>query len=390
LPTVERPRSQEFSADELRRYARQLTLPDVGLAGQRRLKSASVLVVGVGGLGSPAALYLAAAGVGTVGLVDADTVELSNLHRQVLHGTADVGTPKLASAARRLHDANPEVRLVLHDTRLTSTNALDLVGGYDVVLDGSDNFPTRYLVNDACALQGKPDVYGAVHRFEGQVSVFWAARGPCYRCLYREAPPAGTVPNCAEAGVLGVLPGVVGTLQAAEAIKLVLGVGEPLVGRLLTVDALRLRFHELSVPKDPSCPLCGERASITALTDTDAACGTESAQVPIADEVPLEIGVQELAQALEGGKAPFLLDVRERFEFDICRIPGSVLIPLGQLPARLQEVPAGAEVVVVCHTGQRSLTAARLLRDAGAVGARSLRGGVEAWALSVDPGMARY
>jgi adenylyltransferase/sulfurtransferase len=386
---VEPSSSPELSAGELRRYARQLTLPDVGLEGQRRLKAAKVLVIGVGGLGSPAALYLAAAGVGTLGLVDADTVELSNLHRQVLHGTAAVGTPKLASAAQRLRDANPEVRLVLHETRLTSANALDLIGRYDVVVDGSDNFPTRYLTNDACALLGKPDVYGAVHRFEGQAAVFWAPRGPCYRCLYREPPPPGLVPSCAEAGVLGVLPGIVGTLQAAEAIKLVLGVGEPLIGRLLAFDAMRVSFRELSVPKDPACPLCGERPSITELIDYDAFCGAGSEPMP-SDEARLEIGVRELAKERQGGKAVFLLDVREGFEFEICRIPGSVLIPLGQLPSRLREVPAAAEVVTVCHTGQRSLAAARLLRDAGVSRARSLRGGVEAWALSVDLAMPRY
>jgi len=386
---VEPSSSPELSAGELRRYARQLTLPDVGLEGQRRLKAAKVLVIGVGGLGSPAALYLAAAGVGTLGLVDADTVELSNLHRQVLHGTAAVGTPKLASAAQRLRDANPEVRLVLHETRLTSANALDLIGRYDVVVDGSDNFPTRYLTNDACALLGKPDVYGAVHRFEGQAAVFWALRGPCYRCLYREPPPPGLVPSCAEAGVLGVLPGIVGTLQAAEAIKLVLGVGEPLIGRLLAFDAMRVSFRELSVPKDPACPLCGERPSITELIDYDAFCGAGSEPMP-SDEARLEIGARELAKERQGGRAVFLLDVREGFEFEICRIPGSVLIPLGQLPSRLREVPAAAEVVTVCHTGQRSLAAARLLRDAGVSRARSLRGGVEAWALSVDLAMPRY
>ena len=381
--------SPELSAGELRRYARHLTLPDVGLEGQRRLKAAKVLVIGVGGLGSPAALYLAAAGVGTLGLVDADTVELSNLHRQVLHGTAAIGTAKLASAAQRLRDANPEVRLVLHETRLTSANALDLIDGYDVVVDCSDNFPTRYLVNDACVLRGKPDVYGAVHRFEGQAAVFWAARGPCYRCLYREPPAPGLELSCAEAGVLGVLPGIVGTLQAAEAIKLVLGVGEPLIGRLLALDVLRVRFRELSVPKDPSCPLCGAHPSITELVDYDAFCGVGSERMPVGEAL-LEIGAQELAEAREGGTAVFLLDVRESFEFAICRIPGSVLVPLGQLPSRLREVPADAEVVTVCHTGQRSLVAARFLRDAGWLRARSLRGGVEAWARSVDSGMPRY
>ena len=381
--------SPELSPDELRRYARQLTLPDVGVAGQRRLKAAKVLVVGVGGLGSPAALYLAAAGIGTLGLVDGDAVELSNLHRQMLHGTAAVGAPKLASAARRLRDANPAVRLVLHETRLTSHNALAVIGDYDVVVDGSDNFPTRYLINDACALLGKPDVYGSVHRFEGRASVFWAARGPCYRCLYRDPPPAGLVPSCAEAGVLGVLPGIVGTLQATEAIKLVLGAGEPLVGRLLVFDALGMRFREVSVPRDPSCLVCGEHPSITALVDYEAFCGGESERMP-SGERPLEIGVQELAKARQAGTAVFLLDVREAFEFAICRIAGSVLIPLGQLSSRLPEVPVGADVVTVCHTGQRSLVAARFLREAGIRGARSLRGGVEAWASSGDPAMPRY
>lgn len=262
--------SPELSPEELRRYARHLSLPQVGLEGQRRLKAGRVLVVGVGGLGSPAALYLASAGVGTLGLVDADVVELSNLQRQVLHGTSSVGRPKLASAAARLRDANPEVALVLHETRLTSANALDVVAAYDVVVDGSDNFPTRYLTNDACALLGKPNVFGAIHRFEGQAGVFWAERGPCYRCLYREPPPPGLVPSCEESGVLGVLPGIVGTIQACEAIKLLLGIGEPLIGRLLLFDALRMRFRELALEKDPDCPLCGERRRITELRDHEA------------------------------------------------------------------------------------------------------------------------
>ncbi len=373
---------------ELRRYARHLTLPQVGVEGQRKLKRSRVLVVGAGGLGSPAALYLAAAGVGTLGLVDDDVVDVSNLQRQVLHGTSAVGGPKLASAAARLRDANPEVVLELHETRLTSANALAILERYDVVIDGSDNFPTRYLTNDACGLLGKPNVYGAIHRFEGQVSVFWAGRGPCYRCLYREPPPAGLVPSCEESGVLGVLPGIVGTLQALEALKLVLGIGEPLLGRLLVFDALALRFREIAVGKDPACPLCGERREITALVDYDAFCGVERAAP--AGEPGLELDAGALEAALQAGERLVVVDVREPAEWAICRIPGSVLVPLRELPARLGEIDHAAQVVAVCHTGQRSLTAARLLRAAGFPSAASLRGGVDEWARTVDPTMPRY
>ena len=382
--------SPELTPGELRRYARHLTLPQVGVEGQRRLKGARVLVVGVGGLGSPAALYLAAAGVGTLGLVDTDVVELSNLHRQVLHGTSSVGRPKLESAAARLADVNPEVGLVLHEARLTSANALAILGTYDVVVDGSDNFPTRYLTNDACALLGKPNVYGAIHRFEGQASVFWAGRGPCYRCLYREPPPSGLVPSCEESGVLGVLPGIVGTIQAMEALKLVLGVGEPLLGRLLVFDALRMRFREMEVARDPDCPLCGERPTITGLVDYDAFCGVPAAGAPAARSDALEVDVEALDAERRAGKDLVLVDVREPYEWEICRIAGSVLIPLRELAARVGEIAADADVVAVCHTGLRSLTAARFLREAGIRGARSLRGGVEAWARRVDPAMARY
>ncbi len=382
--------SPELTPGELRRYARHLTLPQVGVEGQRRLKGARVLVVGVGGLGSPAALYLAAAGVGTLGLVDTDVVEVSNLHRQVLHGTSSVGRPKLESAAARLADVNPEVALVLHEARLTSANALAILGAYDVVVDGSDNFPTRYLTNDACALLGKPNVYGAIHRFEGQASVFWAGRGPCYRCLYREPPPSGLVPSCEESGVLGVLPGIVGTIQAMEALKLVLGVGEPLLGRLLVFDALRMRFREMEVARDPDCPLCGERPTITGLVDYDAFCGVPAVGAPVARSGALEVDVEALDAERRAGKNLVLVDVREPYEWEICRIAGSVLIPLRELPARVGEIAADADVVAVCHTGLRSLTAARFLREAGIRGARSLRGGVEAWARQVDPAMARY
>jgi sulfur-carrier protein adenylyltransferase/sulfurtransferase len=385
------PRSSGFpdlGAEDLQRYARHLILPEVGVEGQRRIKAARVLVVGAGGLGSPAALYLAAAGVGVLGLVDSDRVELSNLQRQILHGTTAVGRPKLASAAERLRDVNPGVVLALHEERLTSANALGILRDYDVVLDGSDNFPTRYLVNDACALLGKPDVYGSIFRFDGQASVFWAARGPCYRCLYREPPPPELVPSCAEGGVLGVLPGIVGSLQALEALKLVLGVGETLVGRLLLLDALGLRFRELALEKDPECPLCGAHPSIRELIDYEAFCGVGATAEAV--ESAIEVGAQALDAELRAGKRLLLVDVREPFEWGICHIPGSILMPLGEVPRRCAELDPEAAVVTVCHTGVRSLDAARFLRSRGVPHARSLRGGVAAWAEQVDPSMARY
>ena len=378
----------ELSAEELQRYARHLILPEVGVEGQRRLKAARVLVVGAGGLGSPAALYLAAAGVGVLGLVDFDRVEFSNLQRQILHGTSAVGGSKLASAAARLGDVNPEVKLELHEAHLTSANALEILREYDVVLDGSDNFPTRYLVNDACGLLGKPDVYGSIFRFDGQASVFWAERGPCYRCLYREPPPPELVPSCAEGGVLGVLPGIVGSLQALEALKLVLGVGETLVGRLLLIEALKLRFRELALEKDPDCPLCGERPTIHELIDYEAFCGVGAASAPV--DAGLEVGVAAFDAERRAGKPVVLVDVREPFEWEICRIEGSVLVPLGDLPRRFAELDPRTPVVTVCHTGVRSLEAARFLRSRGFAGARSLRGGVAAWASEIDPTMARY
>ena len=380
-----------LSAEELQRYARHLILPEVGVEGQRKLKDARVLIVGVGGLGSPAALYLAAAGVGTLGLVDFDVVEYSNLQRQVLHGTAAVGRSKLESAAGRLGDVNPHVALVHHETHLTSANALEILSGYDVIVDGSDNFPTRYLVNDACALLGKPDVYGSIFRFDGQASVFWAARGPCYRCLYREPPPPELVPSCAEGGVLGVLPGIVGSVQALEAIKLILGEGESLVGRLLLFDALRLKFREMALEKDPDCPLCGAHPSIRALIDYEAFCGVGAgAAAPPEQEREIEVRPRALSAEL-GARGPLqLVDVREPFEWAICRIPGSVLIPLGELPERLAELERGRPVVAICHTGRRSLDAARFLRSRGFADARSLHGGVALWAEEVDPKMPRY
>lgn len=374
-----------LAASELVRYARHLTLAEVGVEGQERLRRARVLLVGAGGLGSPAGLYLAAAGIGTIGIVDADTVELSNLQRQVLHGTAAVGRPKTDSARARLEDLNPQVTVETHPVRLSSSNALDLLARYDFALDGSDNFPTRYLVNDASILLGKPYVYGSIFRFDGQVSVFGAKGGPCYRCLFSEPPPPDLVPNCAEAGVIGVLPGLVGSLQTLEAIKLILGVGESLVGRLLLVDALRVRFRELAVRRDPACALCGDAPTVHALIDYEAYCGAGAPEFASGAEV--EVG--DLAGSLADVRPPVVLDVREPWEWEIANIGGSRLIPLGELPERLGELDPHADIVTVCHKGKRSLMAQQLLQGAG-FRARSLRGGIDAWAESVQPGMARY
>ena len=374
-----------LSPAELVRYARHLTLSEVGVSGQERLAKARVLLVGAGGLGSPAALYLAAAGVGTLGLVDGDAVELSNLQRQVLHGTAAVGRAKTESARERLADLNPEVRVETHSVRLTSENALDILGRYDFALDGSDNFPTRYLVNDASVLLRKPYVYGSIFRFDGQVSVFAAPGGPCYRCLFAEPPPPDLVPNCAEAGVLGVLPGLIGSLQALEAIKLILGVGESLIGRLLLVEALKVRFRELRVQRDPACAMCGDVPTVTRLVDYEAYCGVGVATA----SSQLEVGVSDLFGRLTGSDGPLVVDVREPWEWEIAHIEGSRLIPLGELPDRLRELDPRAEIVTVCHKGQRSLMAQQLLQGAG-FQARSLTGGIDAWAAEVEPGMARY
>lgn len=374
-----------LSPAELVRYARHLTLTEVGVSGQDRLARARVLLVGAGGLGSPAALYLAAAGVGTLGVVDGDAVELSNLQRQVLHGTAAVGRAKTESARERLADLNPHVRVETHPVRLTSENALDILGRYDFALDGSDNFPTRYLVNDASVLLRKPYVYGSIFRFDGQVSVFAAPGGPCYRCLFAEPPPPDLVPNCAEAGVLGVLPGLIGSLQALEAIKLILGVGESLVGRLLLVEALKVRFRELSVQRDPACAVCGDAPTVTRLVDYEAYCGIGSATEP----GQAEVGASDLFGRLAGSDGPLVVDVREPWEWEIAHIAGSRLVPLGELADRLRELDPRAEIVTVCHKGQRSLMAQQLLQGAG-FQARSLTGGIDAWAAEVEPGMARY
>jgi adenylyltransferase/sulfurtransferase len=379
----------ELSSEEIARYSRHLIMPEVGVEGQKKLKAASVLCIGAGGLGSPAALYLAAAGVGRLGIVDFDTVDFSNLQRQILHGTPDVGRPKLQSAKARLAAINPEIRVDTYETALTSKNALDLFAPYDIVLDGTDNFPTRYLVNDACVLLGKPNAYGSIFRFEGQASVFGAPGGPCYRCLYPEPPPPGLVPSCAEGGVLGVLPGVIGTIQATEAIKLILGVGEPLVGRLLLYDALAMRFRELKLRRDPDCPVCGDRPTVRALIDYDQFCGVTPSAAP---PVP-ETSVEELDARLRRGDRVFVLDVREPNEYQICRIAGSTLIPLGELPKRLAEVPKGPgapDIVVHCKMGGRSAKAVRQLIDHGYDRVQNLKGGILSWIDRVDPTQSKY
>ena len=376
---------------EVARYSRHLIMPEVGMDGQLRLKAGSVLCIGAGGLGSPVAMYLAAAGVGRIGIVDFDVVDYSNLQRQIIHGTPDVGRPKLESARDALAAINPEVAIETHDVALSSANALDVLRGYDIVVDGTDNFPTRYLVNDACVLLGKPNCYGSIFRFEGQASVFGAPDGPCYRCLYPEPPPPGLVPSCAEGGVLGILPGVVGTIQATEAVKLIIGAGEPLIGRFLIYDALRMRFRELKLRRDPECPVCGDEPTVTELIDYDQFCGiTPAAPAPEADPPGDDATVEQLKALLDGQAAPFILDVREPQEYQICSIPGSTLIPLGELPGRLQELAGRSEMIVHCKSGARSAKAVKLLRDAGFAGARNLRGGILRWIDVVDPTLPKY
>jgi adenylyltransferase/sulfurtransferase len=384
----------ELTPAELRRYGRHLVIPEVGEEGQRRLKAARVLLVGAGGLGSPLALYLAAAGVGRLGVVEFDRVDESNLQRQVLFGSEDVGRPKLAAASERLRAVNPHVEVVPYAERLGAGNALELVGGYDVVADGSDNFATRYLVNDACVRLGKPDVWGAVQRFEGQVSVFWAPRGPCYRCLFPEPPPAGVVPSCAEAGVLGVLPGIVGTLQASEVLKLLLGVGEPLLGRFLVFDALAVRFRELALRKAADCPSCGAGAARGPLVEYEELCGEAPARSGEGEAMgealeELEIDVAELRRWQAAGRDLTVLDVREPRELAMGRIEGSLLIPLRELPRKIDELDADRPLVVYCHLGMRSLHAVQLLRSRGFRGAVSLRGGIDAWNREAAAGARR-
>src|SRR5690348_717092 len=388
--TIENPVAlPELSKNDLSRYSRHLLLPEVGVEGQRKLKAAKVLCVGAGGLGAPLAFYLAAAGVGTLGLVDFDAVEESNLQRQIIHSTADVGRPKIDSAADKLHALNPYMKIVKHETMLTSENALNIIKDYDIVADGTDNFPTRYLVNDACVLSGnKPNAYASIYRFEGQASVFATEDGPCYRCLYPEPPPPGLVPSCAEGGVLGILPGLLGVIQATEVIKLILGKGEPLVGRLLLVDSLNMRFRELKLRKNPDCPVCGTNPTVTKLIDYQEFCGIRGEEVE-AEVTTSEMQVEELKQRLDRGEDLFILDVREPHEYQICNIGGH-LIPLGDLPKRVNELDTSKEIVAHCRSGVRSAKAVNFLRQAGLKKVHNLAGGILAWADRVDPSMPKY
>jgi molybdopterin/thiamine biosynthesis adenylyltransferase/rhodanese-related sulfurtransferase len=390
------PALPALSNEEIARYSRHLIMPEVGMAGQRRLKAASVLMIGTGGLGAPVGMYLAAAGVGRIGMVDFDVVEASNLQRQIIHGTNDVGRPKIESARDRLRDINPHIEIETHETRLTSQNALRIFANYDIVVDGTDNFPTRYLVNDACVLTGKPNVYGSIFRFEGQASVFWAAakngRGACYRCLYPEAPPPGLVPSCAEGGVLGVLPGIVGAIQANETIKIILGASDILVNRLLLFDAWQMKFRELKLRKDPQCPICGENPTIKELIDYEEFCGLGAQPQTQSSEPKLEeITASDLKQRLDRGDGIQIIDVREPHEYEIARLPGTTLIPLGQVVNRMNEIDPSRETVVHCKGGVRSAKAIASLRQAGYPGRLiNLKGGITAWSNEVDPGVPKY
>jgi sulfur-carrier protein adenylyltransferase/sulfurtransferase len=389
-PLVESPDGAvELSNEEIARYSRHLIMPEVALDGQKKLKNAKVLTIGTGGLGSPLALYLAAAGVGTIGIVDFDVVDESNLQRQIIHGTSDVGRPKIESARDRLKDINPNVNVVAYEEALTSENALEIFEDYDIVVDGTDNFPTRYLVNDACVLTGKPNVYGSIFRFEGQASVFWAEEGPCYRCLYPEPPPPGLVPSCAEGGVLGILPGAIGTIQATETVKLILGIGEPLVGRLLLYDALSMSFREMKLRKDPNCPVCGENPTVTELIDYQEFCGIPQAAERDAENGVPEITVSELKGKLDGGESVNVLDVREPHEYEVANI-GARLIPLGELPERLIELDQNENFAVHCKSGARSARAVKLLQGAGFENVYNVKGGITAWSEEIDPSVPKY
>src|SRR6266478_5305886 len=380
-----RSNAMQLSAEELNRYSRHLMMPEVTPDGQRRLKAARVLCIGAGGLGSPAALYLAAAGVGTLGIVDFDDVDLSNLQRQILHGTSDIGRSKLDSARDRLRDVNPEIKIELHKCRFSSENATELVAQYDLIVDGSDNFPTRYLSNDVCVFARKPNVYGSVFRFEGQTTVFAPhLGGPCYRCLFPEPPPPDSVPNCAEAGVLGVLPGIIGMLQAIEAIKLIVGIGEPLVGRLLHFDALKIKFRELNLRRDPECPVCGENPTIFSPIDYEQFCGARD------EETVPAISVNELKRKMDAREAIELVDVREPFEYEIARIDGAKLIPLGEIPERADELDREQTLIVHCHSGRRSAQAVQLLKQRGFANVYNLEGGIDAWSEQIDPSVPKY
>jgi adenylyltransferase/sulfurtransferase len=378
-----------LSKEEVLRYSRHLIMPEVGTDGQLKLKKAKVLCIGTGGLGAPLGLYLAAAGVGRIGLVDFDTVDFTNLQRQVLFGTSDVGRPKIEAAAEHLRNLNPLIQIDTFETRLTSENALDLFKDYDIIVDGTDNFPTRYLVNDACVLLGKPNVYGSIFRFEGQITIFGAPGGPCYRCLYPEPPPPGLVPSCAEGGVLGVLPGIVGTIQAAETLKLIIGKGDPLIGRLLLFDALGMKFRELKLRKNPECPVCGEHPTVTKLIDYAEFCGIRGEKAPAAPTTVPEITPRELKARLDRGDDIYILDVREPHEYQICNIGGH-LIPLGDLSSRVNELDSSREIVAHCRSGKRSAEASEFLRKAGFRKISNLKGGILAWSDEVDPSVPKY
>jgi len=388
MATLTSPQAPTLTNEEVLRYSRHLIMPEVGMVGQQKLKAARVLCIGAGGLGSPLALYLAAAGVGTIGLVDFDVVDSTNLQRQIIHTTDDVGRPKRDSAAEKLAAMNPFINIRKFETRLSSANALDLFREFDIVADGTDNFPTRYLVNDACVLTGRPNVYASIFRFEGQASVFAFEDGPCYRCLYPEPPPPGLVPSCAEGGVLGILPGLLGVIQATEVIKLILGSGEPLIGRLLLVDALSMHFRELRLRKNPDCPACGRNPTIHELIDYNQFCGIRGEEAPQITTVP-EIRPEELKSKLDAGDDVFILDVREPHEYQICNL-GGYLIPLGDLPARMNELDSSREIVAHCRSGARSAKAVTLLRQAGFTKVKNLAGGILAWSDKVDPSVPKY
>ncbi len=392
-PLIDSPNGAvELSNEEIARYSRHLIMPEVALEGQKKLKQAKVLTIGAGGLGAPLAMYLAAAGVGTIGIVDFDVVDESNLQRQIIHSTSDVGRPKMESARDRINDINPNVNVVAYEEALTSENALDIFKDFDIIVDGTDNFPTRYLVNDACVLLGKPNVYGSIFRFEGQASVFWAEEGPCYRCLYPEPPPPGLVPSCAEGGVLGILPGAIGTIQATETAKLILGIGEPLIGRLLLYDALGMSFREMKLRKDPNCPVCGENPTVTELIDYQEFCGIPQAQAAEQENAVPEITVKDLKQKLDAREDIGIVDVRETHEYDVANLApqGAKLIPLGELPSRLHELNQEDTMVVHCKTGGRSAKAIRILQDAGFERVYNVKGGITAWSEEIDPSIPKY
>jgi molybdopterin/thiamine biosynthesis adenylyltransferase/rhodanese-related sulfurtransferase/molybdopterin converting factor small subunit len=387
--TVAEPPVTTLSKDEILRYSRHLIMPEVGMEGQIKLKNAKVLLVGAGGLGAPLGLYLAAAGVGKIGIVDFDVVDFTNLQRQVIHGTKDVGRKKLDSAFDSMRDINPNVQIDRYDVAITSENAFDIISGYDMVVDGTDNFPTRYLINDACVILKKPNVYGSIFRFEGQATVFATEDGPCYRCLYPEPPPPGLVPSCAEGGVLGILPGIIGLVQATEAVKLILGVGEPLIGRLMLYDALAMRFRELKLRKNPECPACGDHPTITKLIDYQQFCGIPQ-HTPEPAFVEGDITPPEVKAKLDRGEKFQLIDVREPHEYQICNIPGAKLIPLGELPKRLSELDPNVEIVAHCKSGMRSAKAIDLLKQSGFKKLRNMKGGILAWSDQVDPSVPKY